>query len=646
MEEYIGHYSIVSELGRGGMGVVYKAHEESLNRFVALKVLGKHLSEDESFVERFKREAQSAAALNHPNIVQVYAIDEIDGQHYFAMEYVQGTSIQEMIKSQGPLDPVAAGRLILQAASGLGAAHGHGIVHRDIKPANLMVDERGLVKITDFGLALLAAGTTRLTSTGMFMGTPGYLSPEQCLDHEVDQRTDIYSLGVTLYEMLTGVTPLNADSPLALLRQIIDVEPRDVGELRPEVPEALRAILRKMMAKKPDDRYADCSALISELQSWLETSKGAKSDLSAMVAATVATPAPGINAGPTVRVNKAQMAGNTAKVSAPGGVKRKPGTAIVAVISLILLAGAGYAGWNFGVVDAVRDLISGGGAETEIAAEEFTTEEFPTEEFTMEEFPTEEFTAEKFTEKAGSDYSGDIVSNDTPALPAMDDPLETEPPADEFADTQDNSQADAQTIFPEAMPATAQGSDFDSATVVVAETDIATEVTRPGFDEQQINPSTNRAEAYSPPPPPEPVIGTGVALVSVGDILLANAAADYVRQTLERHGIVVFDGMAISGVARVFEGGGGTIEELLRPHARYLVFIRADFTGERELYYMGRYDTEFQARLNLETHDLRDGRPVGPGVHASIGYTQLSVEAKVRELLRPKFGPIAGNLSE
>ena len=198
MKENIGHYSIVSELGRGGMGVVYKAHEESLNRFVALKVLGKHLSEDESFVERFKREAQSAAALNHPNIVQVYAIDEIDGQHYFAMEYVQGTSIQEMIKSQGPLDPVAAGRLILQAASGLGTAHGHGIVHRDIKPANLMVDERGLVKITDFGLALLAAGTTRLTSTGMFMGTPGYLSPEQCLDHEVDQRTDIYSLGVTL----------------------------------------------------------------------------------------------------------------------------------------------------------------------------------------------------------------------------------------------------------------------------------------------------------------------------------------------------------------------------------------------------------------------------------------------------------------
>ena len=586
MKERIGHYSIVSELGRGGMGVVYKAHEESLNRFVALKVLGKHLSEDESFVERFKREAQSAAALNHPNIVQVYAIDEFEGQHYFAMEYVQGVSIQQMIKRQGPLDPVAASRLILQASSGLGAAHGHGIIHRDIKPANLMVDERGLVKITDFGLALLAAGTTRLTATGMFMGTPGYLSPEQCLDEDIDQRTDIYSLGVSFYEMLTGITPLSADSPLALLRQIIDVEPKDVGELRPEVPEALRVILRKMMAKKPADRYADCAALITDLQSWLETSDSSGSDISAAIAATMAAPSSGANTEATVVVDSAQMAGKKTGGSPRSGKRMHAG--LLTAVIVILMVGVGYAAWHFGVAE-----------ETEITAVE------------------------------DKDNSAGVVSNDTATATVMDNSPEPEPATGEFSGAQDNSLADVETGYQDALPEHPDEPVFDSEQ-----------------DEPQVSPPAEQVAAYSPPPTPEPVIGTGVALVSIGEILLADTAADYVRQILERHGIAVLDGMAIAGVANMLENGGGAIEELIRPHARYLVFIRADFTGERDLYYMGRHDTEFQARLNLETHDLLDGRPMGPGVHTSVGYTRLSVEGKVEDILRPKFGRIAGDLKE
>ncbi len=673
MEEYIGHYSIVSELGRGGMGVVYKAHEESLNRFVALKVLGKHLSEDESFVERFKREAQSAAALNHPNIVQIYSIDEFEGQHYFAMEYVQGISIQQMIKSQGPLDPVASGRLILQAAAGLGAAHGHGIVHRDIKPANLMVDERGLVKITDFGLALLSAGTTRLTATGMFMGTPGYLSPEQCLDEDVDQRTDIYSLGVTLYEMLTGVTPLNADSPLALLRQIIDVEPRDVGELRPEVPEALRAILRKMMAKKPADRYADCSTLAVDLQNWLATTNNAKAVVSAAAGATVVVPSPGINTDATAHVDSVQIAAKSSTDTSQGGGARVPRAVIATVISLLLLAGASYAAWRFGAVDTARDFITPERERTDITVE--ANRDYPSDDSAKESF-----------------------SNDALILPPIDEPPEQESFADETAEPQDNSAADIQTRNPEAGATEMQadypetiaadtranypedvtanvqtnypevisahqtnspeaiaedkqvpGFDSDTAVAIVTAPDMST--TQPGqapYGEQQINASSQLSEAHSAPPlpPPEPTIGTGVALISVGEILLADTAADYVRQALTRHGIVVFNGMAIPGVADVLENGGGSIEELLRPHARYLVFIRADFTGERNLYYMGQYDREIQARLNLDTQDLLNGRPIGPGVHTSVGYTQLSVENKVEDILRPEFGRIAEDLSE
>ncbi len=667
MKERIGHYSIVSELGRGGMGVVYKAHEESLNRFVALKVLGQHLSEDESYVERFKREAQSAAALNHPNIVQVYSIDEFDGRHCFAMEYVQGSSIQQMIKSQGPMEPAAAARLILQAASGLGAAHGHGIIHRDIKPANLMVDERGLVKITDFGLALLAAGATRLTATGMFMGTPGYLSPEQCLDQEVDQRADIYSLGVTFYEMLTGVTPFKADSPLALLRQIIDVEPKDVGELRPEVPEALRTILRKMMAKNREERYPDCPPLVADLQSWLETTGGAATDLGAVVSAaaasgsrarpTASTIGPeasaasqDLNTDPTMRVESAQMAGGAAPpppppvapVTAPvasaegpdpemvatpvddsgsshGGSKLALGLAIAAVIVVVFLGVGGYAAWHFGAIDAVKGLVAGPGEDTEIAA------------------------------SANLNSSAQALDIGATTQPMIDTPLGDRPAADEFEALQRKSQAASQTDITGTVPQTSPGAGSAGEAAVPAGSEARSRGVLPQAGNHTASAPRGRAETHQAPPPPKPIIGTGIALISVGETLLAGAAEDYVRQALVRQNVDVFDAMTISGVAAVVESGGdgaGSLQELLKPHARYLVVIRADYTGDRELNYMGRYDREFQARLHLVAHDLLDGRAMGPGIHAPIGYTQLTVERKVVDLLRPKFRKISGRLSE
>src|SRR5687768_14619836 len=154
MPEKIGHYTVVSELGRGGMGVVYKAREDSLNRFVAIKVLGEHLSSDETFLSRFVREARAAAGLSHPNVIPIYFIGEDQGRHYFAMEYVSGRSVESMIKAEGRIGNPRAAQLLLQAANGLAAAHDHGILHRDIKPANLMVDERGVLKIADFGVAL------------------------------------------------------------------------------------------------------------------------------------------------------------------------------------------------------------------------------------------------------------------------------------------------------------------------------------------------------------------------------------------------------------------------------------------------------------------------------------------------------------
>ncbi|MGZ7032597.1 MAG: serine/threonine-protein kinase, partial [Thermoanaerobaculia bacterium] len=271
LPEKIGHYKIVSELGRGGMGVVYKAHEESLNRFVAIKVLGDHLAADEQFLSRFTREARAAGGVAHPNVIPIYFIGEDDGQHYFAMEYVSGRSVQAMIRSEGRVDNPRAAQIILQAAQGLAAAHDKGVIHRDIKPANLMVDERGVVKIADFGIALPVEAQTRLTATGALMGTPGYLSPEQCMGETVDHRADIYALGVTYYEMLTGRMPFNAESPLALLRQILQEDPPDVTQLNKDVDPTSRQILMKMIARNRDERYQSCHELISALEDYLAT---------------------------------------------------------------------------------------------------------------------------------------------------------------------------------------------------------------------------------------------------------------------------------------------------------------------------------------------------------------------------------------
>jgi len=291
--DLIGHYRIVAELGRGGMGVVFKAHEESLERHVAIKVLGQHLAEDASYVERFVREARSAARLNHPNIVQIHAIGEDQGRHYFVMEYVDGSSLHEVLRRSGPRGAHAAAGLVLQTAAGLAAAHDQDVIHRDIKPANILIDDRGLVKIADFGLALMHSSASRLTATGMFMGTPGYLAPEQCLDQEVGPGTDIYSLGVSYFEMLTGQMPFKAESPFALIRKIVEVEPPDVRELRPEIDDETRKVLARMMAKDPGDRYESCHELIGDLQQVLEVNvPEAGADADPGVAAAALTPPP------------------------------------------------------------------------------------------------------------------------------------------------------------------------------------------------------------------------------------------------------------------------------------------------------------------------------------------------------------------
>ncbi|HFC30123.1 MAG TPA: serine/threonine protein kinase, partial [Oceanospirillales bacterium] len=260
-----GHYEVTAELGRGGMGVVYAGFEPSLNRKVAIKALGEHLINDKDLVERFMREAKATAALNDPNVIQIYFIGEEQGQPYFAMEYIDGQSLDDILKGNKALTVKHAKNILKQACLGLSAAHKKDLVHRDIKPANLMLTTEGVLKVVDFGIARTREYGDKLTNTGEFVGTPGYLSPEVCVGKEVDARSDIFSLGIVFYEMLAGKVPFENDSPLGLMLEVVQSEIPDIRNLNNKVDKKTSFILNKMIAKAPEDRYQSCDEIIRDL---------------------------------------------------------------------------------------------------------------------------------------------------------------------------------------------------------------------------------------------------------------------------------------------------------------------------------------------------------------------------------------------
>jgi tRNA A-37 threonylcarbamoyl transferase component Bud32 len=259
-------YSIVRALGRGGMAKVYLAHDEVLDRDVALKVLREQFAEDREFVERFKREAQSAAALSHPNIVQVYDRGTAgDGSSYIAMEYVPGGTLKERASRSGPLAPETAVSLALQIADALGAAHERGIVHRDIKPQNVLLTATGDAKVTDFGIARASSAAT-ISQRSVVLGTASYMSPEQAMGEPATPKSDLYSLGVVLYEMLTGELPYTAANPVAVSMKHINELLCPPRELNPEIPEGLNSLVTKLLAKNPEDRYQSATELAEDLR--------------------------------------------------------------------------------------------------------------------------------------------------------------------------------------------------------------------------------------------------------------------------------------------------------------------------------------------------------------------------------------------
>ncbi|MFI1157060.1 protein kinase [Streptomyces sioyaensis] len=315
-------YELVEQLGHGGMGTVYRAHDHRLRRTVAVKTLSAELALQPEFLSRFQREAHAAAALNHPGVATVHDVGEDASggvaEPYLVMEYVEGTTLSHVLKG-GALPPAQAADVVGQVLEALEHSHRHAIVHRDIKPANVMLADTGKIKVVDFGIAkALSEVATRLTGTGVAVGTPAYLAPEQIKGGDTDHRTDLYAVGCLLYELLTGRPPYTGDSPFSVMHQHLTADPVPPSRLRPELPPAVDAVIVRALHKDREDRFADAAAMRTALST-----------------AARATPPPPVPT-PTARDPRAGAAAPAAvaspappgEVPVPQPVRRRPGRVV------------------------------------------------------------------------------------------------------------------------------------------------------------------------------------------------------------------------------------------------------------------------------------------------------------------------------
>src|SRR5829696_4322833 len=321
------------------MAQVFLAHDQILGRDLALKVLREHYVKDAQFVERFRREAQSAAALNHPNVVQVYDQGRFeDGRYYIVMEYVPGGNLKDRIDRTGPLDPLEATRFASQIAEALRVAHERGMVHRDIKPQNVLLNAAGEAKVADFGI-VLAASTSSTSGTNLVFGTACYMSPEQAMGKRVGPQSDLYSLGVVLYEMLTSAVPFEAEGPLATAMKHVIEPPLPPRKRSPLVPEGIDALVMGLLAKNPENRYGSAAELTGDLRRSLE---GLPPAFAAAAGYSETVRSPAVGAVPA--------AANTEGGARPGSLLSKPrrrrsiGAELVALIAFVALLGA--LGWD------------------------------------------------------------------------------------------------------------------------------------------------------------------------------------------------------------------------------------------------------------------------------------------------------------
>jgi len=671
MRTRLGHYDIVAELGRGGMGVVYKGYEASLNRYVAIKVLADSLAHDEAIKERFLREARSMAALNDPHIIQIYFIGEDEGQTYFVMEFVEGESLGSMLKREHKLTVEQSAKVIQQTALGLATAHDRGVVHRDIKPGNLMITSRGSVKIADFGIALSNHDlSSKLTTTGEFVGTPGYLSPEVCLGKPVDQRSDIFSLGIVLFEMLTGKMPFNDESPLGLMLEVVRAEIPDVRQLNADADAQIAGILARMIAKEPADRYQNCHDLVADLNAHPLVAKGgpitAQTKLSPAAATMIgqktpisaqtvlpstpprATPgAPtritpsGLPAPPPPRApTPVPAAAHQSVLDRATAVHAKPRSSAlqgaIATIVLLGLAGAAF---------AYRDHIPGLSGLVGKPATTSSSSVTPA---------TAAATSPAATAPSASDSIKASIANSTetpppvpapgsadavaPSAPAVPPPPAAPQVVVNDAGTSVQSGDGNRVVVGADGSQVVQSADGSS---VVVDSAGNTSVKAPGVSvDTSGNATAVRIAKIAPPDkpaaPPKPRVPT-IAVVAAGDDVISSPAEDAMVSLLQSRGF------------RVIEGGRthGDRPNLgaLAGRADAVVFVNARPVGSQQINYYGQSSTLYTVQLGVKAYRI-DGSVLWTGGGEQVNFTTLNAAEKAREAIEPILDQVDGRLDE
>jgi len=638
MRTRLGHYDIVAELGRGGMGVVYKGYEASLNRYVAIKVLADSLAHDEAVKERFLREARSMAALNDPHIIQIYFIGEDEGQTYFVMEFVEGESLGSMLKRDHRLTVEQAAKVIQQTAMGLATAHDRGVIHRDIKPGNLMITSRGSVKIADFGIALSNQDLSKkLTSTGEFVGTPGYLSPEVCLGKPVDQRSDIFSLGIVLFEMLTGKMPFNDESPLGLMLEVVKAQIPDVREINRDADPEIAGILARMIAKEPAERYQNCHDLVADLNRHPLVAKGGpitvQTKLSAAAATMIGqkTPVSGQVSLPqtpqTPMRNVAQantritpsgqplpppVSGAAAhqavldRPTAVGGQRRS--SALPWAIAAILLVGVAAGSW------AMRDHLGGlFGTPAQTTAATAVAPSNP---------PANTATAVTPSVAPPSTPAEQVVST----TPATDVPAATAAPTDVAATSGTEDAVASSGGDADAPAARASMAGMEALKELPAAKAAAEAADAPAVRVASVAP------VDKPAAPPKPRVPT-IAVVASGDDVISSPAGDALVRQLQQRGFRVVEGHNTS--ARSWAGKADAV-----------VVVHARPVGSQQMNYYGQSSTLYTVQFGVKAYRVSDGSVLWSGSGDQVNFTSLNAAEKAREAIEPLLDSVDNRLAE